>query len=116
MLVTKALVGTGLFISLASAGCFTRGAQWDRTDTAIRTVDSVCDDLGGREYSDVGNARSNCRNSPTGLQKWEFKVRRSSGGPRTLQKGDCQRMLKREITGCKEGGKRNYPELGFEFT
>ena len=100
-------------LTLASAGCFTSGADWgpNNKNEAIRDLQSVCDRLNGPYRG--GQTKSACRNGNGGI-RFNFTVKKFTSGERTLAKANCVEKLRREIDGCDKGGKSSYTD--FEFT
>jgi hypothetical protein len=100
-------------LTLASAGCFTSGADWgpNNKDKAIQDLQSVCDRLSGPYQG--GQTKSQCRNGNGGI-RFNFTVKKFTSGQQRLTKANCIDKLRKEITGCDKGGQSSYTD--FEFT
>jgi len=88
--------------------CRTTGGDWGgAANRALATnfVKSVCDELRG-SYGDM-ETRTTCRNGNDKI-KFDYLLQHITGGSRSIDEAECMDGMKKEITGCDNGGDTRY--------
>lgn len=87
---------------------------------ALDFVDSICDSnnsSGVAGYFDIGQTKYACLATPSAGIKFEFKVTLWEGrvkSPQTISDEECKYRLKKEIKGCKTGGRTRVHDWWFK--
>ncbi|KAK0710733.1 hypothetical protein B0H67DRAFT_646166 [Lasiosphaeris hirsuta] len=100
------------FTGYATAECFDSGVDWDDKTFALNSALSTCHmqltGTYGPESSFSGQKASCANGKPGSNIKYDFIIKHIKGGEKALGPGECFEDLRKEIEGCKKGGRSSY--------